>query len=515
MTLELFETARLRVLQLGLYSPIVPAGAIPPNKYLPQLTFAKEIKAICLQCTAVLLGQQLGNAAEIVVRKYTSSLPKPQIYRERELAAMVGDLLSFICMSTAVFTTVAGVYLERPNPFLSRYGSSKEYLKWIVLLVFVLWPAVLHLSFRQEYVWSYSPGLFIGGHFVFMDNVTIFQTFGSKMVQGLPGWRLMSKGELMLGWFIVSSVALVFVLHVRYFMRDSDALWSCTLQYLTLGLGLSIARFFGGSKRCFHAHHYFNFGLLLPLTRFLFVGSLVFQSVVIGSMIEGISCWGMDPIFHDPFASDTCFATQYWTTMLIMLDEDSVSWRSSLAILHALFSTAGSIPYGRFEQLGVAYLHANLQTMASNLDMDAHTMVSEPSQALNTAEQHPSEIKNAREESRTLSLLQGFISEEVANWTADISTRLASDDIQLLAFLDTVVRGMLAGSNELGRACLHIVGREPKIFEMLRVDKDACVQRMRNAIDPLLCLHGVPSELLVSYEREFVLLLASISTNVP
>jgi len=75
---------------------------------------------------------------------------------------------------------------------------------------------------------------------------------------------------------------------------------------------------------------------------------------------------------------------------------------------------------------------------------------------------------------------------------------------------------ILGGSNELGRACFHLVGREPIFLKMLlRVGKDVRVQRMRNAIDPLVRPHGVPSELLLSYEREFVLLLASISTNVP
>ena len=64
--------------------------------------------------------------------------------------------------------------------------------------------------------------------------------------------------------------------------------------------------------------------LVLPIAACLPAGSsnaAVACGLVVGSCIEGIACWGLDPLFHNPLSDDVDFSTTLWTLLVPMLHE--------------------------------------------------------------------------------------------------------------------------------------------------------------------------------------------------
>ncbi|GBG28796.1 Laminin subunit alpha [Hondaea fermentalgiana] len=441
---------KARVLQVGLYSPLVPAGAIPPAQYPPRFTLRKEALALGVHAVGLATGLVVGHGIELSLQ----ALPG---LATLHTAARLGDLVTLIFMSSAVFAGVANVFLGRSGTMMSRYGSRLEWIKWVALLTLVLWPSLLSFSFRRTSAPVYALGLFAGSHFVFLDNVTILQTFGSKLGQGLPGWKLMSRRERLLGVGLLAGILAVIYMLAGHFSRDASAFWRTAGTYGVLSLGLAGGYLMWARECCFHAHHYFNFGLLLPLTPFSDHGAILLQSFVLGSMIEGIACWGMDPIFHDPLAADTCFATQFWTTFLITMDSPSSSSCSTLIrVLAFLLRHAAQLSEKRFSALGLGILRPHLARMSEDFIKAEDILLARSASArglemnfpLEAARHYDDDDANANANLND----HDDDDDDVWAWTRDVASQMASSDADLVAFLDVVPRGLLAGSEELHRA---------------------------------------------------------------
>ena len=158
-------------------------------------------------------------------------------------------------------------------------------------------------------------GLWLGAHFGFLDNVTVLQTFGMKIVRFPGGWREMTVSEMGIGLVLVLFMGSIIVgvkPSVLFSMK------TVTL-YLCLGASLLSIKYIKRQTHVFHAHHWFNSLLVLPVVLCLSTDSsynAVLRGLVLGSCIEGISCWGLDPLFHDPLSRGVDFGTTLWTSLV-------------------------------------------------------------------------------------------------------------------------------------------------------------------------------------------------------
>ena len=247
-----------------LYSPEVPAGAIPPSNFPPRHTWSKAFSAAAVFAVASFLDRLLRNyyaraddagwvaaagilaavvlacvvtvwallssvrrskssglfkavcavAAVVLVGLALRSIPRAahrqqqhhQHHQQRSpapnddpdpdpdsfllalaqrltwllaepLTQHLAQYAGFLLLCAAAYAVVSRVYLERPSPFGSRYGDTREFLKLVATLppIYVAFSSVAFPSAPPE---LYAAGLWVGTHVVFLDNFALLQSFG-------------------------------------------------------------------------------------------------------------------------------------------------------------------------------------------------------------------------------------------------------------------------------------------------------------------------------------------------
>ena len=246
-----------------LYSPEVPAGAIPPSNFPPCHTWSKAFSAAAVFAVASFLDRLLRNcaraddagwvavagilaavvlacvvtvwallssvrqskssglfkavcavAAVVLVGLALRSIPRSAAHHQQQqhqhhqqrspapndpspdpdsfllalaqrltwllaepLTQHLAQYAGFLLLCVAAYGVVSRVYLERPSPFGSRYGDTREFLKLVATLppIYVAFSSVAFPSASPE---LYAAGLWVGTHVVFLDNFALLQSFG-------------------------------------------------------------------------------------------------------------------------------------------------------------------------------------------------------------------------------------------------------------------------------------------------------------------------------------------------
>jgi hypothetical protein len=270
----------------ALYSPKVSTGAIPPRNFPPQTSLYKEIVSFLV--------------IQSICLCHVWIHPCPL-------------LLNLLLSSATTYIAVSSVFLERHAPLGSRYNNNFEFIKMMFLLLPLYFCTVPFFS--NATLFEHSMGLWFGAHFGFLDNVAVLQTFGMKIVRFPGGWREMKVSEMGIGLVLVMFMGsvIVGVEGSVLFGRKTVTL------YLCLGASLLSIKYIKRQTHVFHAHHWFNSLLVLPVVLCLSTDSsynAMLRGVVLGSCIEGISCWGLDPLFHDPLSRGVDFGTTLWTSLV-------------------------------------------------------------------------------------------------------------------------------------------------------------------------------------------------------
>jgi len=350
----------------------------------------------------------------------------------------LGDFIRVGILQVAAYIAVSSVFLERSNPFGSRYGNNRELAKLLVIQP-ILFVVVLQHTFPGANDWVYAFGMFVGTHFVFLDNFTLLQSFGCKVVQPTR-WNSMTFEESCVGAGIIAALIALIVLHVQYFTSSpAQTLISIGAVYLVALVSLTLGHLYFSKTHSFHSHHYFNFMMILPLTRFPFTGAIIAQSFVLGSIVEGIACWGMDPLFHDPLSKGTCFATQFWTSLIPCLSPDRKRWLVILDDLDFLFSVS-------------------LNRIVETFQVDQHDVF----------------LRNIRERiTRDQALLQNASTPPTLQRSRKVieyARRLEQGEyLPLLAFFEVVVFGLSTGSDDLRRMAPSLLGLDEELSTKLRL----------------------------------------------
>ena len=314
-----------------LYSPEVPPDATPPRAYPPTPGMIKELTAAMALAAAAAL-----------------PLPPPVL---------------LVMLTTVGYVIVSHVFLERRRLLGSRYdvdtGASTsaatfavypcEWMKMLAIIPAVWVCAVqYHLAPDNEHRRPFSTvvlatGMYVGIHVVYLDRFPVLQSFGCKVVRGWHGIFDMNAIE----WTVFLLFALCGLATVtgvgHHFLLSKDGPYGLAriiCVYLAFGatiVGLRCLPKFRGAA--FHSHHYFNSLLFLPLTSYPGNLPCFLCGLALGSFVEGCACWGVDPILFDPFFDGADFGVLFWTSLVPLMTLPSKR-RTWVALLHNIGALA-------------------------------------------------------------------------------------------------------------------------------------------------------------------------------
>ena len=141
----------------------------------------------------------------------------------------------------------------------------------------------------SEFLKYYTVFFIVGLLFRFLDLLTAFNDFS------LDPSNIKSNTQIGLTIFILSILTL---LCVYYITISSDPILNLILFLLELSIVLSASYFFLLTNGRIHIHHYF-IGLILMLVSKNYHSKIVIitHAISYGIYIEGISKWGIDPLY--------------------------------------------------------------------------------------------------------------------------------------------------------------------------------------------------------------------------
>lgn len=196
---------------------------------------------------------------------------------------------------------VAGVLCGRSNPFLSGNGTVLD-----LLIVLALSPVFYLLGPRHNWrpaqmtacsvlEWNglcYVIPFFLALHWEYFGNA-LGATFSLKSAD-LGSLEPRSAAVLAIAFCAIAGLLIVHLL----WARRAGILRSYLAALVGIPAVVGIITVSLGNTAYLHVHHYFLGAFLFPFFRFRRVPSLVAQAVFLGLVIEGISRWGMDPIWY-------------------------------------------------------------------------------------------------------------------------------------------------------------------------------------------------------------------------
>jgi hypothetical protein len=266
----------------ALYSPKVPIDAIPPNNFPPKLSLYKESLSFLLIISPY------------VLQNYVS--PEQQ----------TKTLFIFLMASSiATYIAVSHIYLERMNPFSSRYGTSTDFFKMLLLFIPIYYITLPSHSIETSL--QYSIGLWIGAHFGCLDSIPIIQSFGMKFVRFPNGWYDFRSNDIFLLLLLVLLfIQIVLNININILFQYNRVF---IVLYGSVSISIVFIKLYTKTAYIFHAHHWFNSLIVLPFvlciendhTTWYGCTGAYMVGILFGSCIEGIACWGLDPLFFNPY----------------------------------------------------------------------------------------------------------------------------------------------------------------------------------------------------------------------
>lgn len=307
-----------------MFSPVTPPGARPPIQYPPKWDVRKGACAMAVQFAAVPMCLVLEQAAP-----------------EEKVGRHFVPLMWLIVLGSAEFAVVSRVFLERRQWLGSRYqetgfGPSQEYCKFVGFSTVLYALVIRHTLTSSTQLWVYCFGMHLGSYFCFLDNFTLLQSFGCKIVNP-KAWKSLNAPEILLGLILSALLVAFFTSHTLYWLSsDADVILQVFTLYLCSFSTLALLKW-SKPKHELHFHHYVNFTMIIPLTRHGHLGAVLAQSFCFGSIVEGLACWGMDPILHDPEQFGTCKATEFWTNLILLMDPSKTKYLRALRLLRVAY----------------------------------------------------------------------------------------------------------------------------------------------------------------------------------
>eukprot|EP00744_Colponema_vietnamica_P020069 GILI01028484.1.p1 GENE.GILI01028484.1~~GILI01028484.1.p1 ORF type:complete len:296 (-),score=62.64 GILI01028484.1:200-1087(-) len=209
-------------------------------------------------------------------------------------------IIAMMCLMFWGHIFVAGFVLKRSNPLKSRYRNYNELYK--------LWfsaPFIYFLCSRSVYSlvsssWAATFTLLlsylVGLHFTYFDNSTTLQALGCKFP--IPSQWHTITGQEFTALLACLTVTLSIVTYHAYLIVKAGLAFAYLLGYAAGVLLFVLTSLRLAHSHYTHMHHYFLFGVLLPLTNFPHLFSVACQGLFFGVFVEGIAVWGMDPLFE-------------------------------------------------------------------------------------------------------------------------------------------------------------------------------------------------------------------------
>lgn len=208
---------------------------------------------------------------------------------------------AWLLVLVAGYAYVAGVLCGRGNPFHSGNGTLADFLIVLALSPLFFWLGPRHnwrparMKLLTVLCWNglcYLVPFFLALHWEPLGNA-LGANFSLKAAD-LASLNPRAAIVLAVGFWAIAGLL---GLHLVWARRDR-----VLRTYLAALLGVpavvGMITLSLGSTAYLHVHHYCLGAYLFPFFRFRRVASIVAQAVFLGLAIEGISRWGMDPLWY-------------------------------------------------------------------------------------------------------------------------------------------------------------------------------------------------------------------------
>eukprot|EP00808_Paulinella_micropora_P018995 g8054.t1 len=228
-------------------------------------------------------------------------------------------LFHYLSLVVSGYLYVSAITLRRPDYFSSRYMNNFQF--WLLLcfstLLYYTGPqACLQLlpfcppsghfpayHGRSSALWEFLCYLLLPYHlglqFTYLDNVRLLQSLGCKVP--IPSrWTQLTRQELVVVFVTTLVVCGLVWHHVQlisfnpFYLEQFYTLLTCYAVFFLAVLMLAWRR---KKSHNLHFHHYLLGLLPTPLFRFPAPLTLCCLGVALGVWVEGVACWGLDPIF--------------------------------------------------------------------------------------------------------------------------------------------------------------------------------------------------------------------------
>jgi hypothetical protein len=215
-----------------------------------------------------------------------------------------GKLLVYLFMISTgfLYKTIVTFEMERKTIFSSRKNEETTYCYYILISVFLYFigPNAVILGFSDEFdSWAirlsnflYISGYVAGIHFNYLD-------VGMLQKLSLSSHHIMQWGREIWGIFIAICVIVVGLLSLM--VNEIIILGRLGIYigiYSVIILIIAIIGMMLRNTHEIHFHHYILGVLFLPLTFSQTYLSSVLQGLCLGLYTDGVSRWGMDPLFE-------------------------------------------------------------------------------------------------------------------------------------------------------------------------------------------------------------------------
>jgi len=198
------------------------------------------------------------------------------------------------------FAYVAVVVCDRPNPLASRGGEYADIVKLLVTapFLFLLGPrhslSPLCAGRREVLLWNglgYLLPFFLGLNWAYLQHVSVIN-------YSLTWSDLSRMHPIGMAVFAAGGVAMAALAVYHGVLAHREGILAPYAGTFA-GAVLLIAAITWARRGNYylHVHHYFFFGFFIPWTRFRNPVSIICQAFCAGVYVEGISEWGMDPIW--------------------------------------------------------------------------------------------------------------------------------------------------------------------------------------------------------------------------
>jgi len=187
---------------------------------------------------------------------------------------------------------IAGLFMFFLSPIFAIHSTSDNIQD---NLFFQNWPSTKAQSICYN-VFFYNLPCLIGLHFCYLDHVPLL----NRMFYAItfpPSLQKYGTFEycVLLGISIPVLGIVAFQVYCLIYLKKILVYGVLLLSSILL---ISLTAYFLRKSYLFHLHHYFIFGFLLIFIPVQNVISSSIQAMLAGMFIEGISTWGMDPMFY-------------------------------------------------------------------------------------------------------------------------------------------------------------------------------------------------------------------------